>query len=197
VLIERSGNLWSRVNLQGEKNTQKVLWPCKDGMIAFMVMGGDRGAKSNISLVKWLAEEGMADDFILSIDWASLDFASMISQNFQDRLSGVIGAFFMSHTKRELGEGAKEREILLQIVNAAADICVDQQLNYRNYWAEARDPSSGKNVRIPGPFVKAFGKPLRQGARPPLQGEHNQEIYGLELGLSIEQIEDLKGRQII
>lgn len=197
VLIERSGNLWSRVNLQGEKITQKVLWSCKDGMIAFMVMGGDRGAKSNINLVKWMAEEGMADDFVLSVNWDSLDFASMISQNFQDRLSGVIEAFFMSHTKRELGEGAKKREILLQIVNAGADICIDQQLSHRNYWVEAPHPSSGKSVRFPGPFVKAFEKPLKQGARAPLRGEHNQEIFGLELGLSIEQMDDLKGRQII
>ena len=46
----------------------RQLWRCKDGYVTFMVMGGKFGAKTNRALTEWMDSEGMADDYIKSID---------------------------------------------------------------------------------------------------------------------------------
>ena len=197
ILIERAGDLWVRVNLDGEKVTQKVLWPCKDGIVAFMIMGGARGAKSNSNLTKWMDEEGMSDDFLRSIDWFKLDFATMVSQEFNDRLAAAIERFFMAHTKQQLAEEAQTREILLQIAADADDVYNSQQLAERDFWANMVYPGLNMPVRCPGPFARSSIKPLTVASGAPLPGEHNWDIYERELKLSPDELTELEKRKVI
>jgi formyl-CoA transferase len=53
-------------------------------------------------------------------------------------------------------------------------------------------PELGSTIVYPGPSLKLSETPLSLRRRAPLIGEHNEEIYLGELGLSVERLEALK-----
>lgn len=195
ILTRRVGALFFRGGL-GQEAHQRVVWPCRDGDIAFMAMGGQAGVRSNRALVMWMEEEGMANDFLRGIDWDTFDTVTM-SKEFHRRVEEPIARFFKAHTRQQLHEGAQSRGIFLQLVATPKDIIENQQLAERDFWVDMPHPELGQAIRYPGSFAKASESPLRLGSRAPLVGEHNTEIYQGELGFSPEELEDLKARGII
>ena len=109
----------------------------------------------------------------------------------------VLGEFFMTHTKAELYEGAMRRKILLYPVSTFKDIAEDQQLQSRNFWTRIEHPELGHNITYPAGFIKASGSFLPVRNRAPLVGEHNQEIYIHEMGITKEQLLILKQNNVI
>jgi len=195
VLAKRVGSFWFRSGGENEAQ-QRVVWPCRDGAVAFMAMGGLAGLHSNQALVKWIDEEQMADDFLRSIDWSGFD-PRMVPQEFHQDIEKRIGRFFMEHTKRELHEGAQKRGIHLQMVSTFNDILESEQLRARQFWVDMPHPELSTSIKFPGPFIKASESPLRLEHRAPTLGEHNEDIYRGLLKLSATEIEDLKERGII
>jgi crotonobetainyl-CoA:carnitine CoA-transferase CaiB-like acyl-CoA transferase len=169
---------------------RRNLWPCRDGYITFLLLGGAHGARNNHALVELMDREGVAPDFLKAIDWKSLDMAKA-SQEEVDRLSEPIGRFFLAHTKNELYEEASKRDIQLYPVSTAKDIVEDVQLKAREFWAEIEHPELGTSILYPGPFVKFSKTPLGKWNPAPRIGEHNQEIYQKELHLSPEELTTL------
>jgi len=164
----------------------RTVYPCKDGAINFYLFGGKTGARWNPALLEWMASEGMATEFLRDIDWEQFDYAKT-SQEDVDRIEGAIIDFFMTHTKAEISQEGFRRRIPLGPVATAQDIIEDEQLISRGYWVEVEHPELGISITYPGPFIKgseAFPKIRR---RAPLIGEHNQEIYEQELGLSEDE----------
>ncbi|MFQ5827297.1 MAG: CaiB/BaiF CoA transferase family protein, partial [Dehalococcoidia bacterium] len=161
---------------------QRQTWPCKDGAVTFVIMGGAGGAKTNRALVEWMDGEGMADDSLKNMDWDNFDMATA-SQEFHDHVDDLIGRFFRSHTKAELYEGARTRRIMLYPVATIEDTADSPQLAARDFWVEVEHPELGRTITYPGPFVWASQTPLHPGRRAPLIGAHNEEVYCRELGL--------------
>ena len=174
----------------------KLIWRCQDGYVSFIVMGGSHGAKTNRAIVKWIADEGMADDFIQGIDWDEFDMASS-TQEFHDRLAKVIGNFFTKHTKAELYHGAMEKRIMLFPASTPSDMLADPQLKFRGFWQEVEYPELDTRVVHPGAFIGSTETSCDIKRRAPLIGEHNSEIYEKELGLSREEFIALKETGII
>lgn len=195
VITKRAGNFWVRVS-QARKTVQRILWPCRDGSIAFMAAAGHAGARSNRALVAWMEDEGMADDFIRSVDWDNFDLTS-VEQEFLNRLEEVIGRFFLSHTKEQLDQGAVGKGILLQVITTAKDTFQSQQLAARDFWVNVAHPELETTIKYPGHFAISSESPLVSGQRAPMIGEHNQDIYQNELKLSTSELEDLSKRRII
>ena len=166
---------------------QKRVWPCYDGYVLFFYQGGARGSRHSLPFVRWMEEEGMNDDFIMGIDWDTLDLVA-IPQEVLDRTAKPTGEFFMAHTKAELLEGAVKRRIQLYPVSTTKDILESRQLAAREFWVEMEHPELGTTITYPGAFVKASETPPRASRRAPLIGEHNQEIYEKELTLSKEKL---------
>jgi crotonobetainyl-CoA:carnitine CoA-transferase CaiB-like acyl-CoA transferase len=195
VAARRVGSCWFRSS--GDNAVQqKVVWLCKDGAVAFMAMGGLSGSQSNRTLVKWIDEEHMADDFLRSIVWEKFDPRN-VAQDFHLRFEECVGRFFMSHTKKELHEGAHQRGIHLQMVSTFRDIQESEQLKARNFWVDIPHPELGIEIKYPGAFIKASEAPLKVEKRAPLIGEHNKDIYLKELGVSKAELDDLQKRRII
>ena len=195
ILTRRVGALFFRGGL-GQEAHQRVVWPCRDGAVTFMAMGGQAGARSNRALVKWMDEAGMANDFLRSIDWNAFDTVTM-SKEFHRQVEEPIARFFEAHTRQQLHDGAQQRGIFLQLVATPKDIIESQQLAERDFWVDVPHPELGQVVRYPGSFAKASESPLQVGSRAPLIGEHNIDIYQGELGLRLEELEDLKARGVI
>jgi crotonobetainyl-CoA:carnitine CoA-transferase CaiB-like acyl-CoA transferase len=103
----------------------------------------------------------------------------------------------MKHTRTELYEGAIQRRIQLYPVAAPREALESPQLAARNYWVEIEHPELDTIITYPGAFVKLSETPCRIRHRAPLIGEHNEEVYRTELGLTEEELVMLKQHKVI
>ncbi len=179
-ILQRAGHFRTGF-LQPAKVRQT--WPCKDGWVSFTLFGGSVGAQTNRRLIEWMNDEGMASDFLRGLDWDNLDMAK-ITQGMVNLIEEHILRFFESHTKLDLYDGALKRRIMLYPVSTLSDIIESPQLKARDFWVDVEHPELSGKITYPGAFAKASETPLQIRRRPPLIGEHNQEIYEKELGLS-------------
>jgi len=173
------------------------VWPTKDGHIAFMIFAGPWGAEhGNLALVQMMDEAGMADDYIKNFDWHKLNW-KYTPQEEVARIESYFARFFSRKTKAELFEEALKRRLLLQPVNTATDILEHPHLKARDYWQKLEHPELGTTITYPGRSCLPSEAPCQLWCRAPLIGEHNQEVYQEELGLSQEEVASLKQAGII
>ncbi|MFC1971797.1 CaiB/BaiF CoA transferase family protein [Chloroflexota bacterium] len=175
---------------------QRLVWRCQDGYVSFSFWGGAVGAPGNRALVEWMDSQGAAPDFLRDIDWQSFDM-STVTQDELDRISEPISRFFEMHTMAELYREALERRIMLYPVQTMKEVAADAQLEARGFWTEVVHPESGSSITYPGAFVKLADSPIRIRCRAPLIGEHNEEIYYRELGMSEADMDNLKKAGVI
>jgi crotonobetainyl-CoA:carnitine CoA-transferase CaiB-like acyl-CoA transferase len=171
-------------------------WPCKDGLVTWIFMPGEFGARRNVAFVDWMDSEGMANDFLKEFNWENLDYADT-TQETVNHLEAPTARFFMAHTKLELLEGAVKYRILFYPQFNTTDILESEQLAARGYWAEVEHPELGTTITYPGPFAQFTETPPRVSRRAPLIGEHNHEIYQEELGLSRQEVTRLRQAGVI
>jgi crotonobetainyl-CoA:carnitine CoA-transferase CaiB-like acyl-CoA transferase len=143
-----------------------------------------------------MEEEGMVDEFLKGFDWDSFNLRTT-TQDVVDRLEEPTRKFFKSHPKTKLFEEAIKHRAMLFPVDTTADILASAQLAARGYWVEVEHPELGTTITYPGAFVQASETPPRIWRRAPLIGEHNQEVYEKELGLSREKLLILKQAKVI
>jgi crotonobetainyl-CoA:carnitine CoA-transferase CaiB-like acyl-CoA transferase len=171
--------------------------PCKDGYV-FCTFGGGafaRQVQSSKALIEWANEEGMLLE-LKDIDLSKFD-ASTITQEDQDRQYGLVNDFLKTKTKAELYEEAVKRGIMLAPCNNIEDIMKNAQLQARGFWEEVEHPELGQTITYPGAPVKMDQTPWEISRRAPLIGEHNQEVYVKELGLTGEDMAVLKSNGTI
>jgi len=181
---------------QGQVPQTIGTWPCKDGYVVWRLMAGLQSRRQNGPMIQWMDEEGMADDFIKNFDWDNFDLRQT-TQETVERLYEPIRRFFMVHTKAELLEGAVKRRVLLYPVSTTADILESVQLAARNFWVKLEHPELNATITYPGAFSNASEAPPQVSRRAPLIGEHNEEIYEGEIGLTKEELVRLKQAKVI
>jgi crotonobetainyl-CoA:carnitine CoA-transferase CaiB-like acyl-CoA transferase len=71
------------------------------------------------------------------------------------------------------------------------------QLRERDYWVDLEFPGSGSRVSMPGHFFLSNETENLVKRSAPSIGQHNNEILGQELGLSIHEIIELKEAGVI
>jgi crotonobetainyl-CoA:carnitine CoA-transferase CaiB-like acyl-CoA transferase len=172
------------------------MWRCKDGYVIWLYWFGPGAKRYSLPFVEWMDSEGMADDFLKGFDWESFNF-STVTQEVNDKIEKPTSKFLMRHTKAELYEGALKRNIVLYPVYTHAEVLEDAQLADRGYWVEVKHPELGASITYPGAFWYASEAPPRISRRAPLIGEHNQEIFEKELGMSRQEILTLKQAKVI
>ncbi len=172
------------------------IWQCKDGYIVFYPFSGLAGLLATRPVVDLMDSEGMADDFIRNVDWASLDWGQS-TQVEVDRIQNYFIRFFLTKTKEELFKIAQEKVMLIQPINTAKDILAHPQLTGRDFWQRINHPEIDDVLTYPGPFMRASETSCGIRRIAPQLGEHNTEIYEEELGLSQEEMADLKEANVI
>ena len=175
---------------------QRVIWKCKDGEVAFFFWGGMGGVRTNRALVEYMDEEGMAPAFMKEMEWESFDMATATEELFNN-IGHHVQKFFLNHTKQELFQEAIKRRMTLYPVQNTADITADQQLKERNFWQGFEHPELGRQLLYPRLPFALSEKLTTKKRRPPLIGEHNEEIYLGELKLSREELIRLKELGVI
>ncbi|MFC1965839.1 CaiB/BaiF CoA transferase family protein [Chloroflexota bacterium] len=180
VNLQRGGQVIPNIHI-------RRVWPCKDGYVVCNWTLGPQAKRRNKPIANWMYSEGMADNLLREIDWDKFDLP-IVTQDIVDQLEGSLGKFLMSHSKAELLEGALKNHAMLYPVSTAKDICENVQLSARGFLVQVQHPELGTTVTYPGAFANASLAPPRISRRPPLIGEHNQEIYDEELSLSQKRI---------
>jgi crotonobetainyl-CoA:carnitine CoA-transferase CaiB-like acyl-CoA transferase len=168
---------------------RRLIYPCQDGYVSFLAIGGVMGAHAMHALTAWMAAEDMAPAFMQEMDWDTWDVVATMQAGAEgqqqiDAVEAAVGAFFLAHTKQELYEGSIARRILLAPVSDVRDIMDSAQLKARAYFVTLRHEALGATVRYPGAFAKLSQTPLQIRRRAPHLGEHNREIFVNELGLA-------------
>jgi crotonobetainyl-CoA:carnitine CoA-transferase CaiB-like acyl-CoA transferase len=190
IVSKRSGSFrWSM------KSTQRQVWQCRDGYVFFNIIGGRTGAKTLHELVIWMESEGRQDDYLHNTDWDTLDMFA-VNQDVVDRISKPIEAFFGSHTKLEIAQGASQRRISVCPLSSMQDLHNDKQLEIRNFWTQVKHPELNSEITYPDSYIKSTGADFGIHGRAPLIGEHNSEIY-TGLGLSVEEQNSLSRDGVI
>src|SRR6266568_4607030 len=182
---ERAGVFVTGRSVLGAK--MRVMWPCKDGWINFIIYGGAAGRHTNQQLVAWMTEKGLASEGLKEIDW-NIFAVTNVAQSEVDRLEAPIAGFFAAVTKDEFLEGAIKRQMLGYPVATIADIDRNPQLHARNFWQHVEDGGTGKTLKYPGGFAVINGQRLQIRRAAPRVGEHNAEVYGAALGLNESEI---------
>ncbi|HLZ68559.1 MAG TPA: CoA transferase [Dehalococcoidia bacterium] len=197
VNSQRGGAVRTAHRLDGSTLVHRVLWPCKDGFVLWSLSGGQAAGTlaSTRALVRWMADEGMADA-PTEVDWPQLSAAAMDQQTY-DRLSVPFLAFFAGKSKRELFEGSLARSIQLAAVNEIPDVAASPQLAAREYWMDVPHDYLGATLRFPGAPVRLSRTPWTAPRPAPLPGQQNGEVYGGLLGLGDGELRDLCAAGIV
>ena len=174
----------------------RVLFPCKDGHVAVYIIGGSLGGKGQKAFVEWMDSEGMADDFLRNFDWDSFD-AATFSEEIALKLEEPFERFYLTKTKQELFDEAVKRRFLLAPVNSTKDLMEMEHLKARGFWVDIEHPELEEVITYPGAPYKSSEPNYEIRGRAPMIGEHNQEIYGKELGISPEKLVKLKELGVI
>ncbi len=166
---------------------QIVIWPTRDGYIAFAIYGGLIGAATNKALVAWLEAEGLATSFLRSIDWDHFNVGTIRQEEF-DQFAAAFSPLCLRHTTKELLDAARERGMMFYGVSTPKDIVEDEHLAARGFWRPLEHPELGATISYPGAMAGLSETPMVLDRRPPLIGEHNEEVYIKELGFSNEEL---------
>jgi benzylsuccinate CoA-transferase BbsE subunit len=175
----------------------RVLFPCKDGHMSFLIGGGQLASISMPSLIKWMAEEGRLGAFEDRKDWEAKDWAekvdywSMVQEEIDVQEASII-EFFADKTKADIYEQALKRRIILYPASTTKDLADNIQLREREFYAGVEHPELGETVTYLGSPYRMTETPRRISRRAPLIGEHNEEIYESELGFSKEEMRQFK-----
>ena len=194
----RGGAISRRPRAKGDL-LYRVIWPCKDGYVFWKhaLAGGAHAGNvaSTKSILEMADRQGLAGD-LMSYDWTRFD-TTTIAQEEVDRQAEVFTRFFLTRTKLELMQEAVDRAIMLGPMNDMKDVMENPQLKAREFWVTAEHPELNDALTYPGAPVKTNALPWRMWRCAPLIGEHNEELYLGELGLSREELATLKARGVI
>jgi crotonobetainyl-CoA:carnitine CoA-transferase CaiB-like acyl-CoA transferase len=174
---------------------QRQVWPCKDGYVFFFMIGGQQGAKTCRQLVKWMNEEGMANEFLLTYEWERFDMAGA-TQELIDKISQPIAEFFKTRTKKEALDAAMSRNISICPLMGMKDLINNPNLAARGFWTPIEHSELKAAIPYPKQFARSSENEMTTKSRAPLIGEHNAEIYA-ELGLSSDRISELHKAGVI
>ncbi|MFC2034468.1 CaiB/BaiF CoA transferase family protein [Chloroflexota bacterium] len=189
--IKKRGQSFYGANLKVTR-----VWECKDGLTKWAYSGGEGGNRRSKPFVDWMDSEGMATDFLKSMDWDQFSLLET-TQEIIDLISEPTAIFVKKYTKAEFMEGAVKYRVMSYPIATTADILGNRQLAERGYWKELEHPELGESITYPGAFSKATETPPDVSRRAPLIGEHNKEIYCEELGLSTDELVILKQAEVI
>lgn len=156
-----------------------VIYPCKDGYVqAIPMLSWD-------TFVPWLDEYGLAGD-LTTDEWQERlqTLATDWTQEQIDHAQEIVANFFAQFAKKELYEEAIRRRQLLYPVQTMTDCLNDPQLQAREYFHEVYVPALGRSLTYPGEPCRFSATPCQIRRPAPRLGEHNDAIYGDELGVS-------------
>jgi len=119
-----------------------------------------------------------------------------MSDQYPEEAESLIAPWFMERTKQEILEACLANRIPCVPVYTFEETLRDPQLNARDYFQEVSSGQAG-TFQVPGPPYRLAKTAARLVRAAPSLGQHNQEVFGQELGLDSETMDRLRTDRII
>ncbi len=165
------------------------IWRCKDGHIVWVFQTGHVSGPRMRMLVQWMAGHDMASSWLEEQVWEEMELLSVAPETLM-AMGEAFAAFFITKTKAELLDWALAHGVMLAPVQTLEDVASDRQLAARAAWRTV-GLGDGLTGRVPGPPIRLSDACWEPAGSPPAVGEHNQMVYGDELGLSAGELSAL------
>ena len=181
------------------KGMHKYGMPCKDGYVAIYTIGGGLLASSEHlnRLREWMKNEVELPDWFMSIDFVR-DFDSFaVADHFVQRVEEIIESFIKSKTKEELYTQALANKLIIAPVQDPRDVWEDKQLKARGFWCQLEHQDINDTIPYPRNFALLSESPIEVKRRAPRIGEHNEEVYLKQLGLTETHLTMLREQNVI
>lgn len=203
VMINFSRSTWVRHYMTGGKEAPRVgnempmapvapcnVYPCKPGGpndYVFIYTSRVPSSPQWKRLLKVIGREDLMDDPRFETPESRYEH--------REEIDKIISEWTMQYTKQEAMEILGKADVPASAVMTTVDITNDEYLRRRGTMVEIDHPVRGKLV-IPGNSIQMSASSLE--VKPaPLLGEHNEEIYKEFLGLSDQELEELKQAGVI
>ena len=177
------GRVMKRAGSQHQHNAPANLFQCKNGWIALFV-----------TQTHWPLLLKVWDDHDPALDdpkWIN----SNLRRQHADYINTQVTSFTSRFLKEDLAELMQKNGIPGLPVNSPSDFMRDPHIQARGFFSAVNHPVLG-TFQQPGNCFMVNGS--RTGASPaPLLGQHNQEVFCGELGLSTSDLSALAGEGVI
>jgi len=158
------------------------LYPCRDGHLGIHCMPRNWPA-----LARALGRED------LLADERFRDHYHRLQHN--DELESIVYAWATTQERKAAYQRAGGLRAPVSFVHTVQDLLEAPQLRARGFFQQIGHPAAGRQT-YPGPPFRPEAMPW-QAARAPLLGEHNEEIYCEELGLSRQELALLRASGVV
>jgi len=158
----RIGNRTGNLLVRGKSGVRQV-WPCKDGFVTWALV-------DNPSMMRNMVEVmGPAAGELADVDWNGILVAD-VPRPLLEQWEALIEAFFLRHTRAELGALSVDSALGLSWIDMPEDVLASEHLEARGLWVEV------DGLKAPGPlWVSDASTPGVRRTVPEL-GEGNDEL---------------------
>ena len=160
-----------------------TMYPCKDGWVSISSVMPHHS--ENLFLL--MERPDLIDDPRFS--------TADMRWNHKEEYNEILEAWLIQHTMDEVVDIGQSLRIPVTYVPTFGRLFEDVQLSARDYWVALEHPLAGRQL-YPGAPFKMDETPW-QVTRAPLLGEHNEDVYCGDMGLSKEELVRLRERNII
>jgi crotonobetainyl-CoA:carnitine CoA-transferase CaiB-like acyl-CoA transferase len=113
-----------------------------------------------------------------------------------DLIDAHVIEFTMNHTKMEIAELCQAKGVPCTPVNSSADFYQDPHIMQRGFFGQIEHPVMGRHS-FPSPPYRINSTRVCVRRSAPLLGQHNREVYGMELGYTTDELAALKAEGTI
>lgn len=144
----RQGNLLVR----GKSGVRQV-WEARDGHVTWSMIDNPPMMRA---LVAVLVEQGVAGE-LADVDWDNTLVADLPQETIE-RWQAIVGAFFKSQDKAQLGRWSLQKGWGLSVINTPAEVRHSEQLASRGLFVQVSDETTGEKASLPGPLFTSSVK---------------------------------------
>lgn len=178
VVPARAGNRW---DISAPRNTYQTA----DGR--WLAMSGSSPALA-LRVFRAIGRDDLVQDADFSDPQRRLARAQEVDE--------VVAKWVSSKSLAEAMEVFDAAEVAAAPVYDIADLVADEQLRHRGVFVTVDDGELGP-MTVQAPVPKFSESPGRIGHLGPTLGEHNGEVYGEILGLTMSDIDDLRAAGVL
>lgn len=173
--------------------TPRTQFLAKDGKYVTALVSGRLNPKYMLELADLMDSFGFPHD----LREPKYQDAKTIAASQSHIIDTVVANFIASQPAEVVYHAAQDRGFTWAAVRAPEELLDDAHLNDRGFWKTVEHPELGRSFVYPGEAAIYNGTPWRISRRAPLVGEHNEEIYCGELGLSRGELSTLAESRVV
>ena len=189
-ILEMTFEYWPYMKMISTRLGQKPLAPvaamqCKDGGYIFLCCIEEHQWRNFVEIMgnpEWAEEEIFKDRLVRAVNW--------------DALKVFLEEWVSQQTVLDLYQKAQARRVPFAPVSTMGDLLNSEHLKARGFFVEIAQPVAGTHL-YPGAPLKYSRTPWAIRRPAPTLGQHNAEIFGMQLGLSQARLDELKRKGVI